>query len=64
MFESKAGVLLVGGLGFFLFAFLSNAVVPVLMYQDLPEQPVLELTNANVMYEFEDLSQRFPEAFQ
>lgn len=63
MFESKAGVLLVGGLGFFLFAFVSNAVVPLAMYKDLPEQTVLEVTNANVLYQFEDLSKRYPEAF-
>ena len=37
MFESKSGVLLIGGLGFFVFAFLSNALVPVLMYRHLPE---------------------------
>jgi len=42
MFESKAGVLLIGGLGFFFFAFLSNAIVPMVMYKDLPEQQVLE----------------------
>src|SRR5581483_3049310 len=63
MFESKAGVLLVGGLGFFLFAFVSNGLVPILMYKNLHEQPVTELTNANVMYQFEDLERRFPEAF-
>ena len=34
MFESKAGVLFVGGLGFFLFAFVSNGVVPIFMYQE------------------------------
>jgi hypothetical protein len=64
MFESKAGVLLVGGLGFFVFAFLSNGLVPILMYQHLPEQQVTELTNANLMYQFEDLERRFPEAFE
>jgi len=63
MFESKAGVLFVGGLGFFVFAFLSNALVPMLMYKDLPEQPVQELTNANTMYQFEDLERRYPESF-
>ena len=63
MFETKAGVLLIGGLGFFLFAFLSNAVVPMLMYRDLPEQTVHESVNANVMYQFEDLKRRYPEAF-
>jgi cytochrome c oxidase cbb3-type subunit 2 len=64
MFESKAGVLLIGGLGFFIFAFVSNALVPVFMYQGLPEQKVSELVNANLMYEWEDLSKRFPDSFK
>ena len=64
MFESKAGVLLVGGLGFFLFAFISNAIVPIFMYRDLPEQPVSALANANLMYHFEDLNRRYPDAFR
>lgn len=65
MFESKSGILLVGGLGFFLFAFLSNALVPVLLYQDLPEQTVAQLAeNQNLIYQFEDLSLRYPEQFK
>ena len=64
MFESKSGVLLIGGLGFFLLAFVSNALVPILMYQELPEQQLAELTNPNLMYQFEDLQVRFPESFQ
>lgn len=65
MFESKSGILLIGGLGFFLFAFLSNALVPILLYQDLPEQSVEELAdNQNLLYQFEDLSTRYPEQFQ
>ncbi len=64
MFETKVGVLLVGGLGFFLFAFVSNALVPIFMYQDLPEQTLAELPNANLLYEFEDLSKRFPDSFR
>ena len=65
MFESKSGVLLIGGLGFFAFAFLSNALVPALMYRHLPEATVTELVerNSNVMYQFEDLSHRYPEQF-
>ncbi len=47
MFESKAGVLLIGGLGFFLFAFLSNAVVPILLYRHMPEQTVQQLVEKN-----------------
>ncbi len=66
MFESKAGILLIGGLGFFLFAFLSNALVPILLYRDLPEQTVAELVenNQNLIYQFEDLSLRYPEQFK
>lgn len=66
MFESKSGVLLIGGLGFFLFAFLSNAVVPALMYRDIPEQDTEQLVadNSNLMYQFEDLSRRYPESFE
>ncbi len=43
MFESKSGVLLVAGLGFFIFAFLSNALVPALMYRHLPEKTEAEI---------------------
>lgn len=63
MLEGKAGVLLVAGLGFFGLAFLSNAVVPVLMYRQLPHQATSELPNSNLMYQFEDLSQRYGDAF-
>ena len=65
MFESKSGILLLGGLGFFLLAFLSNALVPILLYQDLPEQSIDELAkNQNLIYQFEDLSVRYPDQFQ
>lgn len=64
MFESKAGVLLIAGLGFFLFSFVSNGLVPVFMYRNLPEQKVAELVNENLMYEWEDLARRFPEPFK
>lgn len=64
MFEKKSGILLIGGLGFFMFAFLSNAVVPILMYRHMPEQTAEQLVSQNVMYQFEDLSLRYPEAFK
>jgi len=63
MFESKSGILLIAGLFFFGIAFVSNAVVPVLMYQDAPA-PVEELINGNLRYQFEDLAARFPESFK
>ena len=64
MFERKSGILLIAGIGFFAFAFLSNAVVPILMYRHLPEKPVAQLINGNLRYQFEDLAQRFPAAFE
>ena len=66
MFESKSGIMLVGGLIFFAFAFVSNAIVPVMMYQDLPEKTVDELVegNGNLRYQFEDLAKRYPESFE
>jgi hypothetical protein len=65
MFETRSGIFLIGGLGFFLFAFLSNAVVPALMYRDLPEATTSDISerNSNLMYQFEDLSHRYPEQF-
>ena len=63
MFESKAGILYIAGIGFFVLAFVSNAVVPALMYDDLPEQTVEELVNSNLRYQFEDLARRYPESF-
>lgn len=64
MFESKSGILFIAGVMFFAFAFLSNAVVPVLMYRDLPEQTVEEVINGNVRYQFEDLARRYPAQFE
>jgi hypothetical protein len=62
--ENKTGVLLIAGLFFFGLAFVSNAVVPVLMYRDLPEKTAEELVNGNLRYQFEDLARRFPESFK
>jgi hypothetical protein len=64
MFESKSGILWVAGLGFFAIAFLSNGVVPVLMYQDLPEKSVSALVNPQILYQFDELSRRYPQAFR
>lgn len=64
MFENKSGILLIGGLGFFLFAFVSNALVPILMYRHLPEKTAEQLVTQNVLYQLEDLKLRFPEQFK
>jgi hypothetical protein len=65
MLESKTGVLLIAGLGFFGLAFLSNALVPILLYRNLPEQTVEQLVakNGNLRFQFEDLARRFPDSF-
>lgn len=64
MFESKSGVLLIGGLAFFALAFVSNAVLPVLMYQNLPEESAAELVNANLSKQVEDLADRYGDSFR
>jgi len=63
MFESKSGILYVAGVGFFALAFVSNALVPALMYDELGEKTVAELVNPNLRYQFEDLARRYPESF-
>lgn len=64
MFESKAGVVFIAGLAFFALAFLSNVVVPVLMFQDLKEKTVEEMINDRTRYQFVELSKRYPESFR
>jgi len=64
MFESKSGVIFVAGLVFFGLAFVSNALVPALMYRNLPEQTAEELVSGNLRYQFEDLANRFPDQFR
>ena len=66
MFESKAGVFFIAGVGFFLLAFLGNGVVPMLMYRDRPEKTAEQLVEGNlrVMNQFRDLAERYPEQFQ
>ncbi|MCA9224552.1 MAG: cbb3-type cytochrome c oxidase subunit II [Planctomycetales bacterium] len=64
MFESKSGIFFIGGIGFFALAFLGNALVPMLMYKDLPEKPAEELVNDRLMYQFNQLAERYPEQFE
>ena len=64
MLESRGGILFIAGIGFFAFAFLSNVVVPGLMFEDLPEQTAEEVVNDRVLYQFQELSQRYPEEFR
>ncbi len=64
MLESKGGIIFIAGLGFFAFAFMSNVVVPIMMFRDLPEQSVEQVINPRVMYQFTELSKRYPDAFR
>lgn len=64
MLESKSGIFLVAGLFFFGLAFVSNAVVPMIMYKNIPEKTAAELVNGNLRYQFEDLARRYPDAFE
>jgi hypothetical protein len=72
MFETKSGVLLIAGLGFFLLAFLSNGLVPWLMYAHLPEKTVEQMIeeqvhnpsrSQHILSQFRDLAKRYPDSF-
>ena len=80
MFESKAGIFFIAGVGFFVLAFLGNGVVPMIMYKDRPELTAEELVagvpdpeepdawkvppNRRVLVQFQDLAERWPEQFR
>lgn len=66
MFESKSGVLLIAGVGFFALAFVSNALVPMLMYSGdkFREQSALEVANDNTLRQAEELKRLWPRAFK
>ena len=64
MFESRSGILLVGGLGFFILAFLGNGALPLIMYKDLPEKTAEEVVNPRLVRQFRDLQARWPEPFR
>ena len=64
MFESKTGILFIAGIGFFVFAFLSNGALPMVMYQDLREKTAEQVVNPRLMVEFRDLARRYPAAME
>ncbi|ADB18173.1 cytochrome C oxidase mono-heme subunit/FixO [Pirellula staleyi DSM 6068] len=63
MFESKTGILFIAGVGFFVFAFLSNGALPMLMYKDLPEKTAEQVVNPRLVSQFRDLEARYQESF-
>jgi cytochrome c oxidase cbb3-type subunit II len=64
MFESKSGVLLIAGLGFFFLAFLASGLVPWLVYAHIPEKTAEEVVNRNLLVQFRDLRDRYLEPFK
>lgn len=64
MFESKAGIIFIAGIGFFVLAFVSNGWLPMIMFRDLPEKSVEDVVNPRLMVQFRDLSQRYPDEFE
>jgi cytochrome c oxidase cbb3-type subunit II len=64
MLETKSGILFIAGVGFFLFAFLSNGALPMIMYKDLPEKTAEQIVNPRLIRQFRDLQDRYPESFQ
>jgi cytochrome c oxidase cbb3-type subunit 2 len=64
MFESKTGILFIAGLGFFVFAFVSNGALPMVMYKDLPEQTAEQVVNPRLVSQLRNMQLRWPEPFQ
>lgn len=63
MFESKSGIFLIAGLGFFILAFLVMGLLPWTMYLDQPENTLDELADEGIILDFVDLAERFPDRF-
>jgi hypothetical protein len=64
MFESKSGVFLVAGLGFFALAFIVMGYLPIAIYTDQPEKSLDELAKEGILHEFVQLREQFPEQFK
>jgi len=64
MFETKSGVFLIAGLGFFALSFLVMGLVPWTIQAGQKEQTVEQLAADGILHEFADLAERFPKQFQ
>ena len=64
MFESKSGILLIAGIGFFVLAFVVMAMIPITIYSGQPELSLQELADAGMTHEFVDLAERYPDRFK
>lgn len=63
MFETKSGVFLIAGIGFFLLSFFVMGIVPWTLAATEREKSLDEVVAAGVTHEFVDLAERFPQAF-
>lgn len=64
MFESKSGVFLIAGLGFFILAFLVMGLVPILIFKGEPELSTRQLAEQGIVPEFVELAEKFPDRFR
>lgn len=64
MFESKAGIFLIAGLGFFALSFVVMAVLPWALYAGTPEQTISQMAEHGIIPEFVDLAERYPTQFK
>jgi cytochrome c oxidase cbb3-type subunit II len=64
MFESKTGILFIAGIGFFVFAFISNGALPMMMYKDLPEKTAEQVVNPRLVRQVRNLQDRYAESFK
>lgn len=64
MFESKAGVFFIAGLGFFALSFLVMGVLPWTIYAGEKELTVTEMAAKGIPHEFVDLAERYPDHFK
>ncbi len=64
MFESKSGVFLIAGLGFFFLAFLVMGLLPWTIYFNEPVQSVEDIAQEGIVPEFVELAERFPDRFK
>jgi cytochrome c oxidase cbb3-type subunit 2 len=62
MFESKTGIFFIAGVGFFVFAFISNGALPMMMYKDLPEKTAEEVVNPRLVRQVRNLQERYPDS--
>ncbi len=64
MFESKSGVFLIAGLGFFALSFIVMGVLPWALYADSPELTLPQIAERGIVPEFIDLAERYPAKFK